>query len=427
METQGPQVPGDRDESPERAGPSAKTREENLKKRAVEAVEGGARSTLKVMKRWALEHKGEIFWAAVFAVVVAWLLDPPKPHPYTIYVVAHPQTEKKTMAVFSNIENWPQTDGLSLGDVPVQVKVEPLDGVTTEAAKRKADDLSQRPDTLLVIAHLPSQMVEDSLPIYFRSTPPVPVLTTTASDEDLLAKVDDRGFAPLLQLSPTNKEQGRAAIRFATQHNLRHFLIVYDKQPDNETYTNDLSRAYNDALLEFNDEHQADQAEIVGKYKLDQVVNRLDVMNPKPDCVLYAGELEQAHRLLRIFPTPQPMVILSDSTLDSQLSDNALGDLTPVRFTFQTDASDYNNHTNLYGKDAYSIAKQLIGDLNHRGGDFRYWSKSLLHVHPGKDARRNLVRIMQENSLSRTWYQGVLDLQGESGEIYVFSQHKRLD
>jgi len=434
MGTQESQVPTDKDATP-RAETPVKPPGEDLKTRAVEAVEGGARRSLRVMKRWAIEHKGEIFWAAVFAVVVAWLIDPPKPHPYTIYVVAHPRTEQKTMAVFENIENLSQTDGLSVGDVPVQVRVERIDEPTTEAAIGKANDLAKRADTLLVILHLPSQLVEDSLPSYFQSDPPVPVLTTTASDEDLLVKChqsgvkcfDDLALAPLLQLSPTNKEQGRAAIRFAAQHKLRRFLIVSDKEPGNETYANDLSQAYHDAIDEFNEGAPAgDRAAIVGNYRLDQVVNQAGPKKLNPDCVLYAGELEQAHGLLQIFPGPEPMVILSDSTLDSQLSDNSLKDFTPVRFTFQTDASDYNNHTNVYGKDAYYIARQLIGDLNQRGGDLRYWLKSVLHLHSAKDARRNLVRTMQENSMSRTWYQGAADPQGESDSIYVFRRHKRL-
>ena len=425
------QAPYDTNPSPEKTGTLPQLPPKHLKARATEAVEGGARNTLRLVKKWAVEHKGEIFWAAVFALVVAWLLDPPKPDPFTIYVVAHPKADQKTMAVFGNIASSLQTDTLTVGHVPVQMKIEMLDDATPEAAVRKAQDLANRSDTLLVIAHLSSDLVEDSLPYYFEAAPSVPVLTTTASDENLLAKCHQRdancfgdgGFAPLLQLSPTNKEQGRAAIRFATQHKLRKFLIVSDS--GNETYTEDLSRAYHDAIDEFNQGRSPeDLAEIVGNYKLEQVVGR-QWQGQLPQCVLYAGELERAHPLLQVFPGPDPMVILSDSTLESQLSDNALNDFTPVRFTFQTDASDYNNHTNVYGRDAYYIARQLVDDLNRRGGDLRYRVKSLLHFHSVIDARRNLVRTMQENSMSRTWYQGTPDPDGESG-IYFFKDNKRV-
>jgi len=388
------------------------------------------------MKHWASDHRSEIFWAAVFAVLVAWFLAPPKPQPYTIYVVADPRTEPETMATFQRIEQNSQADALSVGDVPVQVRVEKLDEATTAAAIEKAKELAKRKDTLLVIGHLPSPLIEDSLSIYFQENPPVPFLATTASDEDLLVKCRQSGtscfqdgwFAPLLQLSPTNKEQGRAAIRFATQHQKRRFLIVSENDFGADPYSKDLIQAYHDAIDEFNGEHKkdGDLAGIVGKYKLDRLPGKEVLKKSQLDCVLYAGELEAAHGLLHAFPDPQPLVVLSDSTLESRLSDNALKDFTRVRFTYQTDAADYNDHTNVYGLDAHWIAKQLIGDLNKRGGDFRFWLKSLLHFHAVKDARRSLVHVMQENSISRTWYRGA-PYQAEPGTTYVFNQHRRVD
>jgi hypothetical protein len=279
-------------------------------------------------------------------------------------------------------------------------------------------------------------LIEESLFSYFHVKPPVPILTTTASDEDLLVKCRQQGlacfqngwFAPLLQLSPTNQEQGRAAIRFATQNHRRRFLIVTENEFNGDPYTKDLIQAYHDAIDEFNEERKSDSdtARIVGKYKLEHLPKKGELSTLQADCLLYAGELETAHGLLNRFPEPQPMVILSDSTLESRLSDNALKEFTPVRFTYQTDAADYNDHTNVYGRDAYWIARQLISDLNHRGGDLRYRFKSLLHFHAVTDARRNLVRIMEENSTGRTWYRGYPHQQ-DLGTTYVFSREKRVD
>jgi hypothetical protein len=318
----------------------------------------------------------------------------------------------------------------------VQVKVVPLEEDDIEAGTREAKKLVDGSDTLLVIGHLPSPLIEDSLFTYFHADPPVPFLATTASDEDLLVKCrhnarscfQDGWFAPLLQLSPTNKEQGRAAIRFATQHDLRKFLIVSEKDYNTDSYSKDLIQAYHDAIDEFNRERQEDGdiAGVVGKYKLDQLPSKDVLEKSDPDCVLYAGDLEAAHGLLNALPGLKSLVILSDSTLASRLSDNALKDFTLVRFTYQTDAVDYNDHTNIYGRDAYAIAQQLIGDLDKRGGDFRFWLKSLLHLHSVKDARRNLVHIMEENSTSRTWYRGAR-YKDEPGTAYVFNQEKRVD
>ena len=91
-------------------------------------------------------------------------------------------------------------------------------------------------------------------------------------------------------------------------------------------------------------------------------------------------------------------MVLSDSTLESRLSDNALKDFAPVRFTYQTDAVHYNNYTDVYGLDAFAIAGQLIGDLDRRGGDLRYALKSALHLHSVNDARRSLVQVMEDNA-----------------------------
>lgn len=396
------------------------------------------RSLIKTA-RWAKHHKSEVIGAAVFAVIVAWVLSPPQPHPYAIYLVADSHTEPDTMATFERLEQNSSSDALNIGDVPVRVKVEKLDNENPSTAQAKANDLVNRPDTLLVIGHLPSPLTEQSLVSYFRASPPVPVLSTTASAEDLLvtcrqyqnACFQDGWFAPLLQLSPTNKEQGLAAIRFAAQKREKRFLIITEHDVDRDDYTKDLIEAYYKAIEEQN--KQSDQSHaltIVGKYRLQHLPDKATLRKSQTDCVLYAGELDAAHGLLNSLPIPLPMVILSDSTLQSRLSDNALNDFTPARFTFQTDASDYNNHTNVYGYDAYWIARQLIGDLNKRGGDWRYWLKSLVHFHSVKDARRNLVRIMEENSVSRTWYRGYPSQEPgsrEPGMTYVFDNGKRVD
>jgi hypothetical protein len=397
------------------------------------------RRGFRSVARWAQDHKSEVIWAAIFAVIVAWILSPPQPRPYTIYVVADSRTESSAMAALESLERNSPSDALNLGDVPVQVKIEKLDSPEPSAAKAKADELINRPDTLLVIGHLPSSLVEQSLVSYFQSSPPVPLLSTTASAEDLLVTCRQHGnacfqdgwFAPLLQLSPTNKEQGLAAIRFAAQKKKKKFLIVTERDADQDDYTKDLIQAYHKAIDEQNKQLDSQHAlKIVGNFTLHHLPDKAFLRKSQFDCVLYAGELEAAHGLLNIFPSPQPMVILSDSTLESRLSDNALNEFTPARFTYQTDASDYNNHTNVYGKDAYWIARQLIGDLNKRGGDWRYWTKSLLHFHTVNDARRNLVRIMQENSISRTWYRGYPYQEpggGEVGATYVFDKGKRVD
>ena len=410
--------------------PEQHAKDESLEKRTVHAVESGFRYTARAIGRWAKEHTWEIFWAVVFAFVVAWFLDPPKPDPFIIYIVADPRTEPETLQAFQKLEDTSRVEPrVMLGDVPVQVKLEKLDDPTEKAAIAKAEDLVKRPDTLMVIGHMPSPFIEASLSRYFLASPPVPFLATTASDEELLARCENcrtAGFTPLLQLSPTNKEQGLAAIRYATERDKRTFLIVTEKE---DSYAQDLVQAYHAAIDEFNKQHPSSKSSIVGRYTLAQLqlANiKEEVQADNPDCVLYAGELEVARPLLRAFQNSPSMVILSDSTLESRLSDNALRDFTPVRFTYQTDASDYNSHSNVYGLDAYWIARQLIGDLNRTRGDFLYWLTSHLHLHPVKRARMSLVHVMAANASSRTWYRGAPD-GDDPGTPYIFDGSRRVD
>jgi len=113
-------------------------------------------------------------------------------------------------------------------------------------------------------------------------------------------------------------------------------------------------------------------------------------------------------------------VILSDSVVETRGSNARLAALTSVRFTYPTDATDYNRHVSAYGKDAVSISKQLMGDLNKRGGDVWFKLRSFIHIETIQGARRNLVRVMMENAETRTWY------ACESSTACVFDQHRRV-
>jgi hypothetical protein len=389
---------------------------------------------------WAKHHKGEVLWAATFALVIAWLISPPSPRPYSIYIVADAHTDKETMSVFEQLKQNSSSDALSIGDVPVQVKVEKLGDREPLTAIAKAKELIKLPDTLLVIEHMRSTLIEESLPTYFQANPPVPVLSTTASGEDLLFKCREAGdsclrdgwFAPLLQLSPTNQEQGLAAIRFAAQNHKRRFLIITEFAPEKDEYTKRLISSYEDAIQAQNSQNGGGNGAlmIVDKIKLSHLPDKAKLNKLAPDCVLYAGELGTARGLLNLISDPRIMLILSDSALETRETDSALAEFKPARFTYQTDASDYNYHTNIYGRDAYWIARQLIGDVNTRGGDWWYSIKSALHFHSVKDARRNLVRIIKENSSRRTWYSGFPPEAGGGtglGATYVFSHERRVD
>lgn len=405
-----------------------------------------ARTISQIAKRWIAEHSREIIWAWIFAILagyaIAVYLEEPKP--YTVYVVVDKDTNQETLAsMFSGRD-------LKIGkfrDVPVQLQLETLSDTDKETARKKAEDLVNRSDTLLVIEHGRSQHVESALPVYLSARPQVPLITTVASDDDLLKQCTDSCydngwfspqrkfppldgglFVPLLQLSPTNHIEGRSAVQFATQYNKRRFLIVLGSDQRNQSYTDSMKKAYSDAIEEF-------KAEVVGIRQMDNLPTKDDLNSLKPDCVLYAGRVGEAqtlfNRLTRIQdPNRELLMIFSDSVVESRgldrdlaafEADNAASKLVrarvPVLFTYQTDAADYNAHQNAYVTDAFSIATELVSDLDQRGGDFLFWAKALLHLHNAEDARRNLVRIIAQNEALRTWY------QSSSGAPFVFKGH----
>jgi Periplasmic binding protein len=421
------------------------------------------------VRRWASEHTSEIAWALLFAIVAgyafAFYIEDPKP--YKIYVVADPDTDAETLA--KNFRSEEQKGRVAqIGRVPVEVQVEVLANQERETAKRKAEELIARPDTLLVIEHGRSDHVAHSLQTYLGARPQVPVIATVATDDELLAECDkscvDQGwwdpvpqgtelFIPLLQLSPTNEIQGRSAVQFASQrHGRRRFMVVTSNNPSDKSYTENMTKAYSDAITEA-------KAELVGVRKMDALPTEDDIKTLRADCVLYAGGLGEAQALFdRLQSMKLPgaglVVMLSDSVIESRGTDSDLaafgptlvvqpnpglsrhGGLVdvahrerlvpadapkiPVNFTYQSDAGDYNSHSNAYAADAFSIAQQLIRNLNERGGDLRYWIKSILHLYNVNDFRRSLVKIMKQNATFRTAYDS-----GSSGRPYIFEGHKQ--
>jgi ABC-type branched-subunit amino acid transport system substrate-binding protein len=158
------------------------------------------------------------------------LIEPPKHEPYKVHLVESSQTDDDTQQMFDTLAKRWNVQPPMLGDVPIQLEIYKLQEDSFEAAKREAEALINNPNTLMVIGHLPSGLTEESLPIYLRAKPPVPYISTTASDDDLLAQCKDTcgdatHFAPLIQPSPRNVDQGASAVRFALLAGGGDFLL----------------------------------------------------------------------------------------------------------------------------------------------------------------------------------------------------------
>lgn len=422
------------------------------------------------MKRLAIEHTSEIVWALLFAVLAgyAFALYIEEPPPYKIYVVTDLDTDSETLS--KDLRSQEQKKEIAhIGRVPVKVQVVLLAAQDSQTAKREADELAERADTLLVIQHGRSEHVAHSLPTYMGARPQIPVISTVATDDSLLAecgdscfdrgwfqspRVDDAPFIPLLQLSPTNAVQGRSAVQFASQrYKRRRFLVVTSSNPEDRLYAKNMTRAYTDAIKEAH-------AELVGVRRMNALPSEEEFKTLKADCILYAGGVGEAQALFdRLMAMhldgADPVVMLSDSVVESRGTDSDLAAFgapavaipatgqpankgivvnaanhehlqpgtkpgIPVNFTYQGDAEDYNSHCNTYAEDAFLISERLIDDLNQRGGDLRFQIKSFFHLHNVKDARRSLADVMRQNSLFRSSYASAV-----AGRSYVFDGYKQ--
>lgn len=405
------------------------------------------RTSLLPARLWVGHHSVEILLACVFALPFAYLAGKyiEHPEPFTIYVVADSDTNDQTLRIF---RDKTKASLATIGDVDVAVQLVQLPDNTPETLQKVAEDLSNRSDTLMVIGSGRSQVAEQSLPIFFKASPRVPYLATTASDDNLLKNCDDKcyewsvlrtvlhkvPFAPLLQLSPTNRIQASSAVEFAMENNKNRFLIVYGDDSQNKSYTDNLVNEYEEAILG----EATEGAVKVDKFELNALPDDATLKSLKPECVLYAGSFGEAQTLFSRFARlstaeKQILMILSDSVIQTRGTDIQLSKgfkaeskdtVLPVRFTHQTVAWDYNHHVSTYDRDAFAIAKTLIDDLNERGVDLRMRLNSLLHIHRARDARRNLNRVMRENSGVRTWYLGEASPGGRP-ITYIFKGHNQ--
>jgi len=408
------------------------------------------RFSMRESGRRLARHRVEILWALAFAVPCAWaaarLVDPPSHDPYKIQILEAKDTDRETRALFADLATkWPHRVR-SMGDVPVEVVPSELSDNTVAAATAKAEELVRAPDTLMVIGHLPSGITEAILPIFLKARPQMPYISTAASADDLLEGLRPEdvaidGFVPLIQPSPRNHDQGDSAIRYAVEHGRHRFVMVTDAHGFDDPYAASLLKAWREAI-----ERRKTRASEVGRFTMADPPPDVQFKVWQPDCLLYAGDAAGALSLMKVLAlsksleqslaksTGSLMAVFADSVIETRSSDESLKDLsevrvggmggsdsdetmtstdvpsrrdpmTSLRFTYASNADDYNIHDNEFAEDALRIADQLIADLSERGGDFRYRAKALLHMETIDDARRNLTRIMEENMHMRSWYE----------------------
>ena len=112
---------------------------------------------------------------------------------------------------------------------------------------------------------------------------------------------------------------------------------------------------------------------------------------------------------------------MSDSVLEGW---DSIGGLAQREYvgsyvTYPESGADFNNRRNTSVRDGFSIARQLIRDMNTRGLGFGLRMKSLVHMSTVSDVRKDLVAAMRENSSSRSSY------LASSGAQYMFVGYRR--
>jgi hypothetical protein len=260
------------------------------------------------------------------------------------------------------------------------------------------ETLVQDDSTLLVIGHLPTRLTRKSLLTFVRANPPIPYIATSASADQLCENCGTE-FLPWLQPSPSNIKEADSMLLFAKQQDKKNCLLVTDESSAAQGYSQELTKDIFDSAKSHN-------IRIVDTFKVGvgSPPSASDLQRLNPDCVLYAGATDIALTLWGVLPAPwNEWLLVSDGVIESSKV-GELANLPPgsVFYAYATNAADEKK--GVYADDAVGIARQLLQDLNRRGGDPSYRLRALIHFEGVQSARHNLYLVMRDNSQNRSWY-----------------------
>jgi hypothetical protein len=347
------------------------------------------------LKKWASEHKWEIFWGLLFAWVMARFVFPPDHKPYWVRVLEYRAIDAATVKQFEALRLEWNDNPPRLGDVPVRLELITADD---SALKQQAEKLTHDEDTLLVIGHLPTGLTKQSLLSFMRASPPIPYIATTASADNLCDNCDNSHFLPWLQPSPSNTKEAESMLLFAKQQGKSRCLIVTDQSPPSEEYSDELAKDISNLA-------KSRDVSIVNTYKMGAgpLPSESDLQQLNPDCVLYSGNADIALTLWRWLASRNQWLLLSDGVVETdKLGELATLPTDSVFFTYATNAADATK--SVYASDAVGIARTLLDDLNRRGGSLSYRLRALIHFEGVQSARYNLNLVVKDNAENRSWY-----------------------
>lgn len=398
--------------------------------------------SVQAIRTWFQQHRKDLWIATLLALVCALAIEVGKvwfrgPDFYVIYLVGN-FDNIQTKSVYDSFQTLADHDSLAFEGMPIKA-IQINDEGTLSKAIEYAHDLSGRPETLMIIGSVRSQGTKAALPIYMSTAPRVPVITTTESDDDLLALCAgcDSDYLPILQLSPTNKTQAYSAVRYAEERGRKRCLIVDEINADNPDYSTNLTADLRDAVQSF----AYKGVMLVGELQMGEPPTTSALESEDPDCVLYAGEPGPAHALLNSLrdflkarerqPTQNNStalssadsitVVLSDASVNPGIASDSINRFATVYYTFASDAAYYHSDMNIFARDAFSIVGQLISASTPQGAGFSERARRLLGITRVEDARSDLIRTMERYALLDHVY------LGSTGEHYQFGGIHRQD
>jgi hypothetical protein len=347
------------------------------------------------LRKWASEHKWEIFWGLLFAWFMARFVFPPDHKPYLIRVIEYSGIDEATAEKFKDLGREWNDNPPRLGDVPVRLE---LITANDGALAQKAESLARDEDTLLVIGHLPTGLTKKALLTFMLASPPIPYIATTASADNLCEECDHSKFLPWLQPSPSNTKEAESMLLFAKQHDKDDCLVVIDQSSEAEGYSDELADDIGKLA-------KSQHVRIVNTYKLGKgpLPSEGDLEKLNPNCVLYAGNADIALTAWHWLSPRIQWLVVSDGVIETnEVGEVAALPTDTVFFAYATNAADASK--SVYASDAVGIARTLIEDLNRRGGEVSYRLRALIHFERVQSARHNLYLVMRENSENRAWY-----------------------
>lgn len=368
------------------------------------------RILLFILEKLVLPFVMVIVSVAIFTPIQNWWVGPDH---YTIYLVGRAE-QPEIMKMFAAIHTQSELAKLRIDGREIEVEEVDDHGEISEA-KDVAADLSKRPDTLMVVGHVLSQSTLNAVPAYMSAKPPVPVIATRETSDDLLRDVKSLQckhldvYCPLLPMSPTDADQVETAVAFLNRQNSKSFLLVVEENHHNAEHYASLEQEFQDKIR---DRHGniVRTMSVSDSSSVHEVLSTI-IQNKVPIgdrlTVLFIGQTDMALSLVNAITTgiadqaKRPLIMVSDSAVGDALKSAQ----AEVYAMFPLSGVNYESASNVYGIDAVKLISALVKQVNDNKVVAQVsWLRHIVNMHRVVDSREAIIREMHMNSNNGTVY-----------------------